>query len=157
MARLFLVTVIVLGVAVLGWYVLQHGIGFSISDYIGGSTISGTPSYTYTNTSEDSIFITSPKPAADVTSTIVVHGFARGNWYFEAVFPMVVLNQSGLVIGQGQGKAGADWTTNSFVPFTAEVDLQTPYTGAAEVILKNDNASGDPARDASVSFPVIVQ
>ena len=121
------------------------------------STFPANPTYSYNNTSESMIFITSPKPGDNMTSTVIIKGFALGAWYFEGVFPVVVENDTGMEIAEGQGKANGDWTSQGFVPFTAEVDVKAPYTGNATVVLKKDNASGDPSHDASVSFPVIFQ
>jgi hypothetical protein len=156
MSKLFLIIIVLAGILFFAVYALRQGFGTG-TELIGTTTLPANASYSYANASEDMIFITSPKPGENVTSTIVIKGFARGTWYFEAVFPVVVENAGGMVIGEGQGKAEGDWTTNSFVPFTAEVDLKTPYTGVAQVVLKKDNPSGDPSRDASISFPVVIQ
>lgn len=115
-----------------------------------------TPSFTYVNASADLIRISSPKPGDSVGQTIRVAGEARGPWFFEASFPVQVIDESGTVIGEAPARAEGDSMTNNFVTFTAGIVLTTPYTGSATVILKKDNPSGDPSRDASVSFPVTV-
>ena len=112
---------------------------------------------TYTNASENDIFITVPSAGAVITNSIVIEGFARGGWYFEASFPIVVTGRNGMVIATGNGTAIGDWTTSSYVPFTAKVDIKDLYNGPATVTLKNDNPSGDPTKDKRLSFPVMVQ
>ncbi len=152
MSKFFIAAVIV-GVGLVAWYGLERG------SFSGMHPAASRSSYTYTyaNASEDSIFVTSPHPGDSVKQSIVISGFARGNWYFEAVFPAQVLSSNGAVIGSGQGRAGSDWMTENFVPFTATVDLTAAYIGPATIILKKDNPSGDSSQDASLSFPIIIQ
>ena len=157
MAKFFLLIIVVAGILLFAGYAFKQGFGASGMGFLGTTTLPANASYSYANASEDAIFVTSPKPGQSITSTIIIKGFARGNWYFEATFPVIVENDNGLVIGEGHGNAEGDWMTSSFVPFTAEVDLKTPYTGVATIVMKKDNPSGDPAKDASLSFPVILQ
>jgi hypothetical protein len=155
MARFFLVFAVVLGLIALGAYIFKNGLLFSGSDF-GTTTPSGT-SATYVNATTDDIFVTNPAPAASVADAIPVAGFARGRWYFEAVFPIEVRSAQGQVIGTGQGRAQGDWTTDQFVPFTANISVDAHYSGAALLVLQKDNPSGDPVRDASLSIPVVIQ
>lgn len=111
----------------------------------------------YTNATSDDLFVSVPEPGTHVSNVISVSGFARGPWYFEAVFPVEVIDSEGIVLGSGQAQAGEDWTTDAFVPFTAVISLNTIYQGPATVLLKKDNPSGDPAHDASLSIPVVIQ
>lgn len=85
--------------------------------------------------------------------TVIVTGQAAG-WYFEASFPVEILDNSNNVIGTGVATAQADWMTAAFVPFVANVTLNAPYSGPATVVLHKDNPSGEPANDASVSYAV---
>ncbi|MBI3573863.1 hypothetical protein HY090_02330 [Candidatus Kaiserbacteria bacterium] len=152
-ARFFFPAAIVLAIALIAGYFLEHKAQSPAQD-LSNSTASS--SYAYTNASEDMIFVTTPKPNQSTTGTIVIKGFARGTWFFEASFPIEVRNDRGLTIGEGQGRADTDWMTKNFVPFTAEVNLSL-YNGPATIVLKKDNPSGDPARDASLSFPVVIE
>ena len=155
MSRFFLLTVLALGAFIGAWSLVQHA---SVSaTAFAGATTTANPTYQYVNTSKDDIFVTSPKPGDSVTTTVFIEGYARGPWYDEAVFPVEIRNGSGTVIGSTQGKAQAEWTTQNFVPFLAELDLKALYNGPATVILKKDNPPGDPSKDASLSFPVMIQ
>ncbi len=103
----------------------------------------------------DLITVDSPVKNAKVSSPVTITGTARGTWYFEASFPVEILNQSGTVIGQGHGEAQGDWMTENFVPFKAVVTFTSPGAGQSGTIrIKNDNPSGDPARDKHVDLPV---
>ncbi len=106
---------------------------------------------------DDLIIITAPTPNQEVASPIYVSGRARGTWFFEASFPITVVNWDGLIIGEGIATAEGDWMTEEFVPFTASItyslDKDTPYTRGA-IILKKDNPSGLPEHDDAREIPV---
>lgn len=107
---------------------------------------------------DDLIIIDSPTPNQQVISPIIVTGKARGNWFFEASFPIVVTNWDGLIIGQGIATAQGEWMTAEFVPFTASITYtlptDTPYNRGT-LILKKDNPSGLPEHDDAREIPII--
>jgi len=110
----------------------------------------------------DLIRVTSPQAYASVTSPITITGEARGTWYFEASFPVLLMDGSGKIIAQGVAEAQGDWMTTDFVPFTATLsfvraEVTQPYASRATLILKKDNASGLPAHDDAVYLPVYLQ
>lgn len=111
----------------------------------------------YENASQDMIQVDLPYPGAVVGKTFSVLGKARGNWYFEASFPVNVLDKDGRVLYQGPAQAQGDWMTTEFVPFKIEVVIPESYIGPAKIVLKNDNSSGDPTKDASVTIPIVVE
>lgn len=154
MVRASIVIAVIATVALFAWYAMVHGA-------LPGKDSSTIPppdaSVTYINASSDLVFVSAPKPGGSVQGSFSISGFARGSWYFEAVFPIDVIDRSGNVIAHTQGRAQSEWATDAFVPFTAQVALVAPYSGPATVVLKKDNPSGDPAPDASLSFPVLIQ
>lgn len=155
MTRLFFVTALAAAAVIGGWYALStEG---AVTTFFSKDTPGTAPAFRYTNASQDDIFLIAPQPGDSVTTTIPLHGFARGPWYFEATFPVEVRDANGKVIGSGQAKAESDWMTESFVPFTAELDLKVLYNGAATIVLRKDNPSGDPSKDAALSLPVMIQ
>ena len=111
----------------------------------------------YINSSADMIVVLSPEIEEQVEQEFAVLGKARGTWYFEASFPVVVTDPNGVVLAQLPATADGDWMTTEFVPFSATVVIQSGYTGPATITLKKDNPSGLPEHDASVSFPVVIQ
>ncbi len=108
------------------------------------------------NADENKVVVTSPKAGATVASTFTVSGKARGTWYFEASFPLEVLDANGKSLMQAPVQAKSDWMTTEFVLFSQEVTI-AGYHGKATLVLKNDNPSGDPEKDASVSVPIVIQ
>ncbi len=108
---------------------------------------------TYVNTTADKIIVSNPYPGAVVGKKFSVLGEAAG-WYFEASFPVEVLDPSNNVLWQGPAQALSDWMTASLVAFKADVVIAGAYTGPATLILHKDNPSGEPANDASMSMPI---
>ncbi len=100
--------------------------------------------------------ITSPVAGGTVTSPLVVTGEARGNWYFEASFPLQVLDANGREIGVGYATAQGEWMTEEFVPFTGTIEFTTPTTETGIIVFHKDNPSDmrqyDDKREVSVRF-----
>jgi hypothetical protein len=109
----------------------------------------------------DRIVLTTPLPGSVITSPLEVSGQARGNWFFEASFPVMLTNWDGLIIAEGIATASGDWMTEDFVPFTATLTFVSPLEATAptfmergSLILKRDNPSGLPEFDAALEIPV---
>lgn len=107
-----------------------------------------------TDNTSDRIRLISPLPNTKVTSPLVIRGEARGPWYFEAVFPVVLVDASGKTIAEGHATAKGEWMTTEFVPFEAILTFTKPQTDTGKLILKKDNPSGLPEHDDSLVTPV---
>lgn len=110
------------------------------------------------------IIVSSPTAGSKVSSPATISGSAPGAWYFEAVFPIFIVDWDGRILAQGQAHATADWTTAVPVPFEASIPFVPPECGPSQdychrgsIIFKNDNPSGDPAKSRSFEFPVTFQ
>lgn len=112
---------------------------------------------TYSNATADNITIDTPFPGAVTGKEFGVLGKARGTWFFEASFPIEVLDKNGALLAQGIAQAQGEWMTTEFVPFKATIVITKTYTGKATLVLKKDNPSGLPEKDASVSFPFTIE
>ena len=102
----------------------------------------------------DLIHLSAPLARAVVTSPLVVTGEARGIWYFEASFPVKLLDGNGTVLAQVPARAQGEWMTTAFVPFKATVAFPTPTTATGTLVLQKDNPSGLAEHDDSISVPV---
>jgi hypothetical protein len=90
-----------------------------------------------------------------VQSPLVVRGTARGPWYFEASFPVKLVDANNVTLATGHATAQKDWMTSDFVPFqTTELIFSTPSTSTGTLILSKDNPSGDPKFDDELRIPV---
>lgn len=108
----------------------------------------------------DLIRVTSPLPNATVSSPLAITGEARGNWYFEASFPVVLVDWDGKIIAQGIAHAKGEWMTTGFVPFEATLTFvadKNAYSNRGSLILKKDNPSGLPQNDDALEIPVLIK
>jgi hypothetical protein len=106
----------------------------------------------------DVIVVDTPQPNATVSSPLTITGRARGYWFFEASFPIVVTDWDGKIIGQGHAEAQDSWMTEDFVPFVATIEFTVPADTAyrrGTLILQKDNPSGLPEHDDALEVPVL--
>ncbi|MDD2807724.1 MAG: Gmad2 immunoglobulin-like domain-containing protein [Patescibacteria group bacterium] len=103
----------------------------------------------------DLIKLKTPAVAQTISSPLIVSGTARGNWFFEASFPVILTDWDGKIIAQGVAQAKGDWMTTDFVPFEATLTFDQPAYGVrGSLILKKDNPSGLPQNDAALEIPI---
>jgi len=96
-------------------------------------------------------------PNQTIQSPFTLTGQARGTWYFEASFPVTLVDLAGNTISQTFAQAKGEWMTENFVPFASVLNFEiTTTTQPAILILHNDNASGLPENDKEISIPVIL-
>lgn len=104
---------------------------------------------------KDLIVLDSPRASDIVNSPLVIYGKARGNWYFEASFPVTILDEDGKSVAQGYATADGEWMTTDFVPFRASITFTKPMSKKGTLILRKDNPSGDPAMDKDLRVPIL--
>lgn len=92
----------------------------------------------------DSIRVEVPLVNATVQSPLVFSGEARGAWFFEASFPVRLLDGGGNLIASSQAEAQAEWMTEDFVPFRGTVEFIDPGTETGTLVFEKDNPSGLP-------------
>ncbi len=107
-----------------------------------------------TTTTNDMIRVTSVKAGDTITSPLTITGEARGMWFFEASFPIVLEDENGQVLVTAIAQAGNDWMTENFVPFSATVVFDHATSSAGTLVFKKDNPSGLPEHDAELRLPV---
>jgi len=102
------------------------------------------------------IIVTNPQANQSVTSPLEIQGQARGSWFFEAVFPVGLINDRGQEIGHTQAHATSDWMTENYVPFTAEIIYEATATSSGWLVFNNDNPSGLPENSKEFKVPVVI-
>jgi hypothetical protein len=107
-----------------------------------------------TETASPMITVSTPLPNTKVTSPLHLTGSARGMWYFEASFPIRLVDANGNIIAQTHAEAQGEWMTENFVPFTSTLTWATSTGGAGTIIFMRDNPSGLPENDAQIEIPV---
>lgn len=106
----------------------------------------------------DFIRLESPRPNQVISSPLIIKGEARGLWFFEASFPIVLMGEDGKVIAQGVAQAKSDSLTDNFIPFEATLNFVAGdiHSSKAILILRKDNPSGLPENDDALEVPVAV-
>ncbi len=83
-----------------------------------------------------------PQPGDLVTSPLSIEGEARGTWYFEASFPVRLVDASGTTLAQGPTQALGEWMTTEFVPYRGTLLFAAPTSATGTLILTRDDPSG---------------
>ncbi len=106
------------------------------------------------NNKDNLIKVSLPTTNQVVKSPLLIKGEARGTWYFEASFPVQIVDANGNILGSAIAQAQSDWMTENFVPFNAMITFSTPPTENGMLILKKDNPSGLPEHDDELRIPI---
>ncbi len=107
------------------------------------------------NCRREFIIVQSPKPGTVISSPLKIRGRARGTWFFEGDFPLILKDQKGFVIAQGFVTARGEWMTEKFVPFAGTINFKKPGAGTRGVLVfKKDNPTDRPELDDSLELPV---
>jgi hypothetical protein len=105
---------------------------------------------------KDLIRVSYPRPGNTIESPVTIKGEARGYWFFEASFPVYILDWGGTPIARGVAEAKGEWMTEDFVPFEVTLTFLTPTrSDRGTLILKKDNPSGLKEHDDLLRIPVI--
>ncbi|KKW11315.1 MAG: hypothetical protein UY50_C0016G0007 [Parcubacteria group bacterium GW2011_GWA2_49_9] len=104
---------------------------------------------------DDLIRIAEPRPNAVITSPLKISGMARGNWFFEASFPVKLFDGNGEIIARGVATAKSNWMTSEFVPFEATLSFTVPIMTAGTLVLDKDNPSDLPENDDVLRVPIL--
>ena len=100
------------------------------------------------------IVVDVPKENAVIKSPLTIKGKARGNWYFEADFPVRLVDSTGKEIGRSTATAQGEWMTENFVPFTSTLSFNTSTAGRGTLILEKNNPSGLAENADELRIPV---
>ncbi|MBD3311771.1 MAG: hypothetical protein GF349_04765 [Candidatus Magasanikbacteria bacterium] len=104
---------------------------------------------------EDLIRLDKPRPNQGVDSPLSISGEARGTWFFEGSFPVVLTDWDGRIIAESFATTSADWMTEDFIPFTAVLEFEKPdLYDYGSLILQKDNPSGLPENDDALEIPI---
>jgi hypothetical protein len=109
--------------------------------------------------------VNTQKPAEDIVlavpgqnqiirSPLQIAGKAKGNWFFEGVFPVELLDAQGKVLAKGMVKAQGDWQTTEYVNFIGSLNFESATSTKGSLKFTNDNPSGLPENSKSFFIPV---
>jgi hypothetical protein len=105
--------------------------------------------------SDGHVVVSEPNSSEVVSSPVEIAGTVTGGgWFFEASFPVIVVDADETTLGQGTAHATGDWMTTGTVPFVANVTFAKPHSANGRIVLVKDNPSGLPQNAMVFSFPV---
>ncbi len=103
---------------------------------------------------KDLVEVDALREGDSIASPFIVKGKARGNWFFEASFPVRLFDAAGSELAIGVAQAKGDWMTTDFVPFEVKLEFQKPAAKTGVLVLEKDNPSGLPEHDDAARIPV---
>ncbi len=103
---------------------------------------------------KDVIRVETPQAGTVIRSPLTVRGEAKGPWYFEGDFPLLLRDNEGEILARGVASAKGEWMTTDFVPFVGKLVFTAPEGMLGELILQKDNPSGRRELDYSLTIPV---
>jgi hypothetical protein len=120
----------------------------STEDVIDENDNDGTP------TENADVILENPESNERITSPLKVTGKARGGWFFEASFPIKLLDGNGKQLAVSHVQAQGEWMTSDYVPFEGTLTFPTPTTADGTLVLEKDNPSGLPENAKEIRIPV---
>ena len=104
---------------------------------------------------QDLIRVTNPRPNTTIHSPLMIEGEARGSWFFEASFPIRLLDARGEEIAVAVAEAQGEWMTTDFVPFQAKLRFPPQTMERGTLVFEKDNPSGLPEHDDALQMPIV--
>ncbi|HPC57229.1 MAG TPA: Gmad2 immunoglobulin-like domain-containing protein [Caldisericia bacterium] len=109
------------------------------------------------NDAKDLIVIESPEPYEKVQNPIHIKGKARGNFFFEATFPIRIEDENGNILTTGYVETKEDWMTDNFVSFETYLNFSKNDVKNGFIVFEKANPSGLEENKFEVKIPVYFQ
>lgn len=108
----------------------------------------------YTSPKGAIVKVKTPTKNQKISSPLEITGEVRGNWSFEASFPIILADENKNTLSEGIATLEGDWMTTNFVPFKAVLNFSKPAGSRGILIFKKDDPSDQPAFQDSVEIPI---
>lgn len=102
------------------------------------------------------VIVSYPAENQIISSPLSIEGKARGTWFFEASFPIKLLDKDGNVIAAAIAEAQGEWMTEDFVPFKAKLSWNSLTQMSGTLIFEKDNPSGLLENAKEFRLPIII-
>jgi hypothetical protein len=102
----------------------------------------------------DQIKVSTPTEGQIIKNPLIITGEARGTWFFEATFPVRLIDSNGNEIALHYAQAEGEWMTEDFVPFKSQIEFDRPDTSEGVLILEKNNPSDMREYDAQIEIHV---
>jgi hypothetical protein len=87
---------------------------------------------------QSEVTLNAPVEGAQVESPLEVSGVAPNNWFFEAVFPLKLVDKDGKVLAEAPARPETDWMVEGPVNFTATLEFAVTEDTPATLVLEED-------------------
>ncbi|MCX6730203.1 MAG: GerMN domain-containing protein [Candidatus Portnoybacteria bacterium] len=131
---------------------------------IGGLILAKATLFKDKEESSNPNIVVSIKPNQIVTSPLQIDGKVRGFWFFEASFPVKLVDENNNILATGIAQAKGDpatgevnWMTSDFVDFETEIEFVSKDGGKGFLVFNRDNPSGLPENDEELRIPVVIE
>jgi hypothetical protein len=76
-----------------------------------------------------------------ITSPLVIKGEAKGSWFNEGSFPVILTDGDGLIIAETQTTVNSNWLTDDHINFEAYLEFESPeyFKTNGHLIFQNAN------------------
>lgn len=117
---------------------------------------SSTAVTTTTMSLDGHLAVSAPTENQEISSPVKIIGtVTNGGWFFEASFPVDVIDADGTVLGRGQAQAQGNWMTTGTVPFAATINFVKSHSATGTIVFSKDNPSGLPQNAGSLAVPIM--
>lgn len=110
---------------------------------------------------DDEIYLETPLFGSQIESPLEISGEARGTWFSEASFPVLLTDWDGKIIAKTLASTESNWMTWAYVPFSATLEFDNPYKRWSSDFMKNGNLilqkatpSGLPENDKALEIRI---
>lgn len=120
--------------------------------------ITGKPEESTLSVYKDLVQVDDLKAGDSVSSPLTIRGKARGMWFFEGTFTVVITDWDGKIIGQSYAESQGEWMTTDYVPFVSTIEFTVPADAPyrrGTVILRKENPSDMREHDDAFEIPVV--
>ncbi|MCF7820553.1 MAG: Gmad2 immunoglobulin-like domain-containing protein [Candidatus Pacebacteria bacterium] len=107
----------------------------------------------------ENIKVYNPEIGQTIFSPLEIRGEARGTWFFENNFSIILTDWDGRIIGEALASSSEDWMTEEFIPFTATLKYRLSddlVSSRANIIFQKSNPSGLPENASSLEYVVYI-
>lgn len=89
-----------------------------------------------------------------IANGLVVEGEVKGNWFFEASFPVEIYDANDQKLATVLAGTKENWMTSENISFFVRLEFPKPATERGYVVFKRDNPSGLPVHDREFKVQV---
>lgn len=133
------------------------GLAYLVFNYSNKDSVKSPVVITEPDKQSGLIYLETPAPNQTISSPFTILGQARGQWFFEASFPIKIYDDNSKLLGTTVAQpitTDGNWMTENFVPFKAELEFNNSTSASGFLVLEKDNPSGLPENYAELRVPV---